>query len=82
MVGDQPVNVALPCDQPRGDQRVEMEIHPRLLVLPAGGGELRPRPTFIGVPKERFEQATLALLGEEPVAKGLEIWLWLFPSDG
>jgi hypothetical protein len=59
-----------------------MEIHPRLLVLPAGGGELRPRPTFFGVPKERFEQATLALLGEEPVAKGLEIWLWLFPSDG
>jgi len=81
MVGDQPVNVALPCDQPRGDQRVEMEIHPRLRVLAAGDGELRPRPALIGVPKERFEQATLALLDEEPVAKGLEIGLWLFPSD-
>jgi|GEM_PF-4720229 len=50
-----------------------MEVHASLGVLAAGSRELGASPSSLGFAKQRFEQKSLALLCEEPVAQRLDV---------
>ena len=58
-----------------------MKIHSSLGVLTADGCELGASPATIGFSEQRLQQEALALLGKEPVSKGLDIALSVLSSD-